>query len=288
MKIKFWGTRGSIPVPGEKTIKYGGNTPCIQISGDNNFLIVDAGTGIKELGKKIIDAGHPKEINILITHSHWDHIQGLPFFAPLFDENCKINIFSNKISSEGSDPILDHLLNPEFFPVNRSDLKAEVSFFQIGVKKPIFIEEFKITAMNVHHLNKALAFKIESKAGSVVYMPDNEIYAAPEDGEILAENVRNQNSDLIDFCKNADYLIHDCMYFLTDSMRKRGWGHSDNISLSLFAILCKIKNLVLFHYEPDYTDSDIDAMFAETKKIITQKKSSANVIAAKELLELSF
>ena len=287
MKIKFWGTRGSIPVPGKNTIKYGGNTPCVQITQNSSFIIIDAGSGIREAGKNIIAEKLFSEINIFISHTHWDHIQGLPFFAPFYEEGYKINIFSNKISSDSSNHILDHLLNPDFFPVNRKDLKADVSFFFVDTEKPVFIDEFKITTEKVHHLNNALAFKISSAGKNVVYMPDNEIYSFDNNDEIIFDDILKDNKDLINFCLNADYLIHDCMYSFDDSIQKRGWGHSDNISLSYFAIHCKIKNLILFHYEPDYSDKDIDKMVDETSAVLSERKSQIKVLPARELLELS-
>ncbi len=287
MKIKFWGTRGSIPVPGKNTIKYGGNTPCIQITQSNSFIIIDAGSGIREAGKSIVEEKKFSEINIFISHTHWDHIQGLPFFAPLFEEGYRINIFTNKISPDTSNHILDHLLNPDFFPVNPKDLKAEVSFFYIDDRKSVFIDEFKVSASEVHHLNKALAFKISSKGKDVVYMPDNEIYSSSKNDKIIFEDILAKNEKLINFCSEADYLIHDCMYSFDDSIRKKGWGHSDNISLSYFAIHCKIKNLILFHYEPDYTDTEIDKMVEETTDVISHRNSEINVIPSRELLELS-
>lgn len=287
MKIKFWGTRGSIPVPGQDTIKYGGNTSCIQISNENDFIVIDAGTGIRELGKKIIENEKLKEIKIFISHTHWDHIQGLPFFAPLYEKDYKIKIFTNRTKDDNNNKILDYQLNPDFFPVIRKDLKAEIEFIHIDEKNPVETGNFLVSAEKVHHLNDALAFKIEAGEKSIVYMPDNEIYSKKESNKIKLNDIKLNNFELIKFCKNVDCLVHDCMYSFKDSMNKRGWGHSDNISLAYFSILTEIKNLILFHYEPDYSDSDIDKMVAETESIIKEQKSDLKVIPSKELLEIS-
>jgi len=287
MKIKFWGTRGSIPVPGPNTVKYGGNTPCIQItSKKGEEIILDAGTGIRELGNKIIEREAPTDIKILMSHTHWDHIQGLPFFEPLYKKNYKVNFYSNINSEESLDYIIEGQWHPVFFPVNTDVLQAKVNYSKIAPDNEYKFNELKIETIASHHSKGTISFKIKERGATVIYMTDNEILYNAEEEEANFKNVYNENNELIKFCEDADYLIHDSMYTLNDYNSKIGWGHSNNIALAHFSILAKVKNLVLFHYDPNYSDSDIDYILTETKRFLKDEGSNVNCIASQDLMEL--
>ncbi|MFH0733896.1 MAG: MBL fold metallo-hydrolase [bacterium] len=288
MKVKFWGTRGSIPVPGEKTVIYGGNTPCIQvISKHGSSIIIDAGTGIRNLGIELLSGNHSKELNIFISHSHWDHIQGIPFFLPFFRKDFKINIFSNTCNNMDVAHIIDSQMHPFYFPVNKEEVfKSDINYFKIKPNEFYHFDGLTIETAKVHHSQGTLAFKITEDDKSVVYMTDNEIFYNALDSKPDTELIYKLNKEQLDFCKDADYLIHDSQYTLDDFDKKIGWGHSNNIALSYFSILANVKNLLLFHYDPDYSDKMVEMLLKSTQIFLKDKNSSVNCIASKELLEI--
>ncbi len=285
MKIKFWGTRGSVPTPGINTIEYGGNTPCVQITKDDGrYLIIDAGTGIRALGKEIVSNGVQNKINLIISHSHWDHIQGLPFFHPLYFENYDINVYSYAHQGIEGFEIFEAQWHPLFFPVKANVLKARIKYHAIDENNEYMIDGFKVATKKMNHSKGTLGFRIHG-AKDIVYMTDNEIYF-DADSPFSLQNILEKNKELIEFCKGCDYLIHDAMYTVKDNIEKIGWGHSNNISVLQFAELAEVKNLILFHYDPDYTDKDVDKLFNESKNYIQHLNFKINCIAGKEGQEI--
>ena len=287
MVIKFWGTRGSVPVPGKNTIRYGGNTPCLQIiSAKGETLIIDAGTGIRELGNYLLKSSGSNQLKLFISHTHWDHIQGLPFFGPFYFPDYLINIYSSIENGVSSDHIFDAQMNPFFFPVNKDVFKAKVKYHKISPGHQYHFNDLKVQTCKVHHSKGTLAFKFIENGKSAVYMTDNEIFYDTENNKPNFDSISDQNEDLINFCRNADYLIHDSMYSLKDYNSKIGWGHSNNISLAHFSMYAGIKNLVLFHYDPDYTDQVVDSLLENTKKFLTKNSSPIKCLASSENMKI--
>jgi len=286
MILKFWGTRGSIPVPGGDTLIFGGNTPCIQITTTTNeVIILDAGTGIRELGK-VLAGGINREVNLLISHSHWDHVHGIPFFLPFFRKDFKINIFSCSDNGFNAESIIDAQMQPSFFPVNKEVFNADVTYNALTSGESYNIGGVKVETLKVNHSKGTLSFKVTENGKSVVYMTDNEIKFDVKDQRIDVESLKTLNSDLINFCNGSDFLIHDSMYNLESFSEKVGWGHSNNVSLAYFSILAEVKNLVLFHYDPDYSDEIVSTMFNGTNNILKECNTEINCIASKEGLEI--
>jgi phosphoribosyl 1,2-cyclic phosphodiesterase len=289
MKFKFWGTRGSVPVPGASTLHYGGNTPCIEIrTSQNKLFIIDAGTGIRELGNKLCNENFHDDINILISHTHWDHIQGLLFFKPFYSKDFTINIHAYNSNGMNVDHIFDTLMSPPYFPATKEVIKTKTFFMELEGEQTYSFDNFKMETIKVHHSKGTLAFKFTENGKQLVYMTDNEIlYDHHKDQYPFKEEIMEKNQDLISFCKDADYLIHDAMYQISDYDKKIGWGHSNNISLAIFAMAANVKNLILYHYEPDYTDEMIDKLIKETKNYLLKNKSKINLIASYEKMELN-
>lgn len=292
MYIKFWGTRGSIPVPGHSTLKYGGNTPCVELRTSNNRLIIlDAGSGIRELGKFLDSNGYADPIDIFVSHYHWDHIQGIPFFLPLYDKKNKITFFGETSNGEKVKSILQNQMTANYFPINLNEICANTTFEEIKINSSYQIDGIKIETLRANHSSPTVTYKFIDGDKSIVYMTDNELKLNDTSDKIDERKISElveMNKDLINFCAGCDYLIHDSMYDEISILGKKGWGHTGNVTLTYFSILAKVKNLILFHYNPDYTDEKIDNLLEKTINIAKGERAELNCIASKEGMSIEF
>ncbi len=287
MYFKFWGTRGSIPVPGKKTFKYGGNTPCVEIrTKDDNLVILDAGSGIREFGNLLEQSGHDKQMDILFSHYHWDHIQGIPFFAPLYNSKAKVNFFGETCGGKKIKEILSSQMVSYYFPIEMDDTHAATTFNEISPGKKYIMNGLSVETIRANHSSPTISFKFTEEEKSFVYLTDNELVFDDGDSKNISAQLLERNKGIIDFCKGADYLIHDSMYDETLLMKKKGWGHSSNVALAYFSILSNVKNLILFHYNPDYTDEKIDELLSETRSVLKKKNSGIKCLAAMEGMKI--
>jgi phosphoribosyl 1,2-cyclic phosphodiesterase len=283
MYLKFWGTRGSIPVPGDRTIRYGGNTPCVEVrTNDNELIILDAGSGLRELGRELSKNGGPQSIHIFISHYHWDHIQGIPFFMPLYTKGNIITFYGEGCSGKRVKEILGYQMASNYFPINIDEVTAQTNFVEIKTDSVYKIGNIKVETHRANHSSPTISFKFTEGDKKVVYMPDNELLLKDSKLANSSSEILENNNGLIDFCLGSDYLIHDSMYDENSVLGKKGWGHSGNITLAYFSILSKVKNLVLFHYNPDYNDEKIDALLKETLFVLNSENSAINCVASKE------
>ena len=286
MKVKFWGTRGSIPVPGKRTIKFGGNTPCIQIIEGARSIIIDAGTGIRELGNELLQNEECNDLHLLISHTHWDHIQGLPFFQPLYNDSCRLNIYSESRFGSSINKIFETQWDPNYFPVTADFFKDKVDYKKISAGDECLINGFKVETISNHHSEGTLGYKISMNGKSIVYMTDNELHYDAKKNAPTKEQILAENKDQLDFIKNSEILIHDAMYEYEDYAGKIGWGHSNNYSVSIFATLASVKKLLLFHYDPDYSDDKVAHIENETKQYLESLNSDVKCIASFDGLEV--
>ena len=283
MYFKFWGTRGSIPVPGKSTFKYGGNTPCVEIRTKNNKLIIlDAGSGIREFGNYLINNRYNDKIDIFFSHYHWDHIQGIPFFAPLYDNGAIVNFYGETCGGEKIKDILGSQMVKHYFPIEIDDMNAVISFSEIEPNNKYEIDGIVIETFRANHSSPTISFKFTEGDKSFVYLTDNELRLNETEDRNISSQLLELNKEIIDFCNGSDYLIHDSMYDEALLMKKKGWGHSSNVALAYFSILSNVKNIILFHYNPDYTDDKIDELLAETKSVIEMEKSDIKCLASME------
>lgn len=288
MRIKFWGTRGSIPVTGMNHCKYGGNTPCIEISIDEeNIIILDAGTGIRELGLDLLRRNSQKKILLFFSHFHTDHIVGLPFFSPFYKNDFEIDIFGNPYVYDSVEDIIDLILKPPLFAITKDEFKSKNRYHNIDSNFVLEKNNFKIEIIKLNHPNPTLGYKIISNGLSVVYFTDNELIQNNHSVDKLKNLLTTNHENLISFCKGVDILIHDSSYFIDDYNKRIGWGHSSNLAAAMFAHLADVKNLYLFHYDPEYSDIMIDELLNETKLFLQKMESNVNCFASSDFLEIN-
>ena len=265
MELKFWGVRGSIPAPGPETIRYGGNTSCVSLRPSSNGLIVlDCGTGARNLGNTLLDGAFGKgagEASILLSHAHWDHIQGFPFFVPLFLPGNKFHIFGGAKSSSMLEGILEGQMEPQYFPVQTlKNMGASIDIVAIAEGEPFEVERCTVRARtNPHGRTTALAFRIEDAGRVVVYATDAG-YAAG--GPPAAS---------LELYRGADVLIHDSTYTPEDGRRYADRGFSSVEDAVGAAIAARVKRLVMFHYDQDYTDTEVDALCARGRRLLDER-----------------
>jgi len=296
MKIRFWGTRGSISTPGKETVRYGGNTPCVEVRLPNDDLIIlDAGTGIRNLGEALMESGESVKAYIFVTHPHWDHIQGFPFFKPAFVSGNELTIVGGQMDKMTLQKMISDQMNKVYFPVQLNELKATLKFHPIE-EEEFSVYDAKVRSMYVNHPTFAIGFRITCGGKTLVYISDNE----PFDRKV-ARSIRNvekkiidrfdrtsgdPNQRVFDFVKNADVLIHDTTYTPEEYVDRVGWGHSHYLFTLKVAAEGNVRRLVLFHHDPAHDDAKVDDILKKCKKEIQNRKYRFDCVAASEGLVL--
>lgn len=279
MKIKVWGCRGTLPTPGKTTLKYGGNTTCLEVRNNANFLtIVDAGSGIRFLGKELIKEKDLQEMCLILTHSHWDHLMGFPFFLPAYFSKYKINVCGLASAQNYMCQSLARQLEAPFFPVNFEDLKAKFNF---GCSKPGCERclRIKIDCIPLSHPNGGFGYKFSEEGKQFVFLTDNELGFQHPGGKAPYEYV--------DFVKGADVLFHDAQYTDEQYEKTKKWGHSTLNQALKLAINGKVKKLGLFHHDPDRTDDEIDVFVDELRAKVKEMGSDLEIFAVAEGMEIN-
>ena len=276
--VDFWGVRGSVPSPGPSTNRYGGNTSCVSITAGNKILILDAGTGIRNLGNAII--GQPElEIFVVVTHSHWDHIQGFPFFTPIYQPNRPIHMFPTLHKKNVVLSSLIDQMDGAHFPITPDQVPSNFNFVTENPLEFLESNGFHLEMVPMNHPGKAFGYKITIEDKIICYFTDNEI-DPPYEKSIELDELTNQ-------CKNADILIHDAQYIEADMPLKHGWGHSLISQVTKLGELAKVKNLVYYHHDPERSDDDIDAELEKASKALKKNGSSVIPYFAYEGLKLT-
>ncbi|MEY4883007.1 MAG: hypothetical protein RIS34_861 [Pseudomonadota bacterium] len=268
MKIRFWGVRGSIASPGPKTVRYGGNTTCIEIRTDNNeLIIIDAGTGIFPLSQTLL-AELPVTANVLITHSHWDHIQGLPFFIPNFIPGNLLRLHGafDPVSGKGVEQVMSVQLQYSYFPVREAEMKARIEYVTLTPGQPIQIGSATVTPYLLNHPVINFGYRIESAGKSVFFTGDHEppynIYG-PGDEEFAEYQrfVDDRAEGILMGMRDVDVLIADCSYTEQEYPAKKGWGHGTFNSSIQYARDANARVLFCTHHEPTRSDDALDEAF---------------------------
>ena len=271
-KVTIWGCRGSLAAPGEKFTKYGGNTSCVEItSKDGTSLILDAGTGILGLGRERVN-GHQKH-NLLLTHLHMDHLQGMGFFSPFFDRKSEVNIWGPASTTLSLRARLTRYLSPPLFPVSIRDLPCKLVLHEVP-KKPFTVGPFKITTDLIGHVGPTVGYRIKIDQAVITYIPDHEPALGVEDFPLDQRWTSGYA-----LAKNADLLLHDAQFSDQEYQCCIGWGHSSINDAFKFASLTGVKHLVPFHHDPNRTDEELSRMVEET---IQSQKPDFKVTTARE------
>jgi phosphoribosyl 1,2-cyclic phosphodiesterase len=275
MKVRFYGVRGSVPTPGSSTVRYGGNTVCTDVRlADGTLLVLDAGTGLRELGHTLAKEGHDERINVLLTHLHWDHILGLPFFGPLWKKETSIDIWPLANEAQRLAASRRTLFDGIHFPVRAADVPARVSFLEDDalVWK---IGSARITRILLNHPGGAQGYRIDDEDGSsLAYITDNEL--APPGP------IETSTDALARFTQGVDLLVHDAQYLAEDMPAKRGWGHSTVDDVLDLGLRAGAKHLVLFHHEPERDDDALDVLGALAEAFFRERASTTRVSVARE------
>jgi len=271
-KVTIWGCRGSLASPGHKFAGYGGNTSCVEITGsDGTTLVLDAGTGILGLGRKM--AGMHRKFYLLLTHLHMDHLQGMGFFPPFFDPSSEVSIWGPASTTLSLRARLTRYLSPPLFPVTMRDLPCKLILNEVPCET-FEIGQFRVTADLIAHVGPTVGYRIESPGSVVTYMPDHEPVLGSDDFPVDKEWISGH-----DLAVGADMLIHDSQYSDKEYTNCIGWGHSSIKDTFRFAALCGVKHLVTFHYDPSHTDKQLDKLL---KSAIQTEKPQFKVTAARE------
>ncbi len=290
--VRFWGVRGSIPTPGPATAHYGGNTTCVEVRAEGEVIVLDAGTGIRNLGLALQKeaAGRPMRASLLITHTHWDHIQGFPFFVPAYHPQNEVQVFGYEGARQGLEAVFSSQMENPYFPVSLEEMPGHVKICEQR-EMEFAIGKVKVKAVFVNHPGICVAYRLETSAGIIIFAPDYEPFsrfkphsmdAASSNTQMVHDFVEQQNQKMVEFIRGADVLIMDAQYDTEEYRHHVGWGHSCVEDAVTTALAAHVKRLYLFHHDPSHDDRKIDAMVAEAKRLVKRAGAKLIVEGARE------
>ena len=289
-RLKFWGVRGSIPTPGPTTVRYGGNTTCVEVRADGQIIILDAGTGLRLLGQQLVAEfnSQPLELTLLLTHTHWDHIQGLPFFVPVYKPQNHLHILGYEGARHGLEVVLAGQMESPFFPVGLREVPANVLIEEL--KEMNFrVGPVRVQSCFANHPGVCVGYRLFTSDGSIAFFPDNEPHhaspasAAPAPPEAAsAAFAHSERRKIIEFLRGTDVLIMDSQYDCEEYKHHVGWGHGCVAEVVTLAIEAEVKRLFLFHHDPNHDDARVSQLEAEARQLVAAKGSRLVVEAARE------
>lgn len=277
MRITCWGARGSIPVSGKEYVKYGGDTTCIEVrSKDDDIIIIDAGTGMRKLGNKLL-ASDKRACSVLFTHAHWDHLMGFPFFKPIYMKGTRISMYGCPYAQASITDILSKSMAAPYFPVEFGQLQAEITSH--GVCEESFdIGPVHITPIQLNHPNQGQGYKFTEGGKSFVFLTDNEL--------TLPHNGGAEYQDYVRFAEGADLLIHDSEYTAAQYKMTKGWGHSVYTDALRLALDAGAKQFGLFHHNQERSDAELDQMVDDCRGIVKKENKQLGCFAAQAGMEI--
>jgi CheY-like chemotaxis protein/phosphoribosyl 1,2-cyclic phosphodiesterase len=284
MRIRFWGTRGSIAKPGPGTVRYGGNTSCVEVRADDTLIVLDCGTGAHELGQQIVAAAHdPVRGHLLISHTHWDHIQGFPFFQPLFNAGNEWDVYAPRQLGRTLEEILGGQMQYTYFPVPLGELAATIRYHEL-TEGTFQLGGVRVVTRYLNHPAPAFGYRLEAGGVVVVYATDHEPHSRHHAGGQSAEEapVHVEDKRHIEFLARADLVIHDAQYTLEEYPDHLSWGHCPAEWAVDFAVAARAKRLALFHHDPTRDDSAIDTLLARCRRRAASHPDAPEIFAAAE------
>lgn len=293
--VRFWGVRGSIPTPGPSTIFYGGNTSCVEVRADGEIIIFDAGSGIRGLGLQLSREFKDRALSLtlLLTHTHWDHIQGFPFFMPAYNPENRLRICGYEGATQGLSKTLSGQMESPYFPIGLEEVPANIQIEELKDLE-FNIGRVKVKAWFVNHPGICVGYRLETSAGAVVFIPDMEPFHRlrsqpnPNDPSIQAsvDFARHEDRKLVEFIENAEVLIMDSQYDATEYQSHIGWGHACVDDVAHLAVLARAKQLFLFHHDPAHDDEKVSRLVAHARQLVAAQGGDAHVEAAREGVEI--
>jgi phosphoribosyl 1,2-cyclic phosphodiesterase len=289
-RLKFWGTRGSISVPGHGTLRYGGNTTCVELRADGEIIVLDAGSGIRSLGIALEKEfqSQPIKLSLLITHAHWDHIQGLPFFAPAYEKKNEIRVRGYDGVDMGFGKIMAEPMRLPFFPIAMRELSAKIDIKTLS-EMEFSVGKVQVRARFVNHPGVCAGYRLFTSAGSIAFLPDHEPYrflhaakAKDLNPEQAKKTGEEERAGLVEFIRGSDILILDSQYTDAEYERHIGWGHGSISSAVSLALDSKVRRLLLFHHDPGHDDTMLDAIVEDARRLVRESGKDLQVDAARE------
>lgn len=282
MRITFWGTRGSIAAPGPETTRYGGNTSCVEVRLDNGTLVVfDAGTGLRALGQALLADAAPVQVYLFLSHMHWDHIQGLPFFTPAYVKGTTLCILGPHGEESLEQSIGDQMRSP-YYPIPMRAMAAAIHFVELDAGSVFELPGAKVAVSVLNHPGRSLGYRLTEGDKVLVYATDNEPFGKDPASQHLA-----RPSHVLPLMQHADVLIHDAQYTPDEYPHKVGWGHSTYLDALRIAQEADVRRLVLFHHDPSHSDAAIDRIVARCHAWIKRRGLSLTCLGAAEGLQLT-
>jgi phosphoribosyl 1,2-cyclic phosphodiesterase/CheY-like chemotaxis protein len=266
-QVRFWGVRGSIPTPGPETVRYGGNTSCLEVRADGEIVVLDAGSGIRSLGIALTKEfpTEPLNLTVLITHTHWDHIQGFPFFSPAYNSLNRLRILGYEGARAGLGATLAGQMESPYFPIALKEMPGHIVIeeqremgFQVGA--------IHVDACFAKHPGVCVGYRLSTSSGTIVYVPDNEW--SPEDSVSDCPENCSRNAKMIELVKGADILVMDAQYDREEYETHKGWGHGCVDDVVRLALDSGVKHLYLFHHDPAHDDARIDALLQHAQGLV--------------------
>ncbi|HET7343878.1 MAG TPA: MBL fold metallo-hydrolase, partial [Methylomirabilota bacterium] len=283
MHVKFWGTRGSIAAPGDRTARYGGNTSCVEVrAGDGTVIVLDCGTGARELGLHLVRTmPQPLRLHLFIGHTHWDHIQGFPFFVPAFLPGAELNVYAPLGFQQSLEEAMSGQMEYSYFPVKLRDLRSRIHFTEL--EEGFFrVGDVLVETQYLNHTAPTIAYRMSNGGGSVAYVTDHEPFWTIEDGALRHPGDQRH----IAFIKGADLVIHDAQYTEEEYANRVGWGHSTLEYATDVALAAGVKRLALFHHDPTHDDAFMEGFEARARERVAATGGTLEVFAAREGMEL--
>jgi CheY-like chemotaxis protein/ribonuclease BN (tRNA processing enzyme) len=279
--VKLWGTRGSIPVCGARYAQHGGNTTCFEYSTGKDRIMFDAGSGLREAGQSFL-AGGPCHIHLFVTHTHWDHIQGFPFFTPIYVPGFEITVYGERGFGKNIESLLCGQMDRDYFPIQREDLRAKINFVFLD-DNPVKIGDVTVTREFTQHPGATVCFKVEHEGWKVAFVPDNEFlqgYIGPPAPLTRDSHLVVPYEPIVKFLDGVDLLVHEAQYLPTDYPKRIGWGHSNLATACALTKIVGAKKWIVVHHDPDHDDPALHAKLNLTRQILREIGSTTQVAHA--------